>query len=278
MMHLVTGSAVVLAVLGLVALGLVAAVAWWRERRARQRLEAEVSRLSQLVEQRVKRPDVFGHEVRTPLALISGAAELLAEETPGPLNTVQREFVQTIATNARQVVGMAEDLLVEARLASQLFEPRRTPLDLRSLVRETVREVRRINTTRIALVSQGPPLLVDADPDLMRQAMWNLVNNAVRHAGPEVGVTVELTRGEDEAIVQVSDDGQGMDVHEREQLFDAYVVGSSRRPGTGLGMMITQQIVTLHGGRVLVDSAPGQGTAIFLALPLLRPPLEDEDD
>ncbi|GAA1391627.1 HAMP domain-containing sensor histidine kinase [Luteococcus peritonei] len=265
-------------VLGWTALLLAGVLAglWWRERRARQAAERQLEELELLVRQRLERPDVFGHEVRTPLALISGAAELLAEESPGPLNALQREFVQTIATNARQVVGMAEDLLVEARLASQLFEPHRVPVDLRVLVREAVREVRRINTTRIDLVSQGTPLVVDVDPDLMRQALWNLVNNAVRHAGPEVCVTVELTRGEGEAVVQVCDDGEGMSATEREQLFEAYVVGSSRRPGTGLGMMITQQIVGLHQGRILVDSAPGQGTAIFLALPLHE--VEEDSD
>lgn len=239
-------------------------------RRRVRELTDENLRLHELVEARVERPQVFSHEVRTPLALISGAAELLAEQSPGPLNERQLEFVRTIATNARQVNGIAEDLLVEAQLAANLFTLRPAEVDLRALVRQTVREVRRIAETEISLVNQGPPILLEADPDLLRQAMWNLVNNAVRHAGEGVRVQVEVSLGEQEAIVHVGDDGEGMTPTEREHLFDAYVVGSSRRPGTGLGMMITQQVVQLHGGRILVETQPGQGTVIFVALPLVH--------
>lgn len=243
--------------------------AWCVVLRRRERaLVTQQQRLRELIQQRVERPDVFGHEVRTPLALINGAAELLAEQTPGPLNDRQREFVNTIATNSRQVIAMAEDLLTEVHLQSELFELRAARIELRGLVRDAVREVRRIAQPSLRLLDQGAPLWIDGDPDLLRQALWNLVNNAVRHAGADATVTVEVLRGEGEAVVTVSDNGAGMSAAERERLFDAYVVGSSRRPGTGLGMMITQRIVTLHRGRVLVDTAPGGGTAILVALPL----------
>ncbi|WP_420176295.1 sensor histidine kinase [Luteococcus sp. OSA5] len=252
----------------LLATNVVFVLLWLRERRALARMARSQARLAELVEQRVERPNVFGHEVRTPLALISGAAELLAEQSPGPLNERQLEFVNTIASNSRQVVAMAEDLLVEAQIEAEIFELRPEQVELRSLVRATVREVRRITATPLVLVDQGPPIQLWADPDLLRQALWNLVNNAVRHAGEPGRVTVEVSASEDEAILQVSDEGQGMGEEERGRLFEPYAVGQSRRPGTGLGMMITRQIVNRHGGRILVDSVPGQGTAILLALPL----------
>lgn len=251
------------------------ALLWWREHSALSQMNRSQRRLAELVEQRVERPNVFGHEVRTPLALISGAAELLAEQSPGPLNDRQLEFVQIIASNSRQVVAMAEDLLVEAQIEAEIFELRPVSVELRSLVRATVREVRRINSIPIVLVDQGPPIEVWADPDLLRQALWNLVNNAVRHAGEPGRVTIEVSASEDEAVLQVSDEGQGMSAEQCGRLFEPYMVGQSRRPGTGLGMMITRQIITRHGGRILVDSLPGQGTAILLAMPLQRSLDED---
>lgn len=261
-------AALVLALVAALTCSLLLGTAWWRERRRNQALHAEQTALRDLVEARVERPNVFSHEVRTPLALISGAAELLAEETPGPLNERQREFVATITSNARQVIGLAEDLLVEAHLQAGLFTPRLAEVDLRELVRDAVREVRRIHTTPIELVNQGPPLLLMADQHLVRQALWNLVNNAIRHAGTEASISVHVSNTDGEAVVQVSDDGRGMSPEDRDQLFHAHVVGASPQPGSGLGMTITQQIISHHGGRLLVETAPGCGTTVFVTLPL----------
>ena len=171
---------VIVALLALVCSALV-----WLYRRTRADLlatRAEADQLRDMAKKRVERPNVFSHEVRTPLSLISGAAELLAEETPGPLNDRQREFVSTIGDRCRRpdaasgtpvrVIGLAEDLLVEARIDAQLFELRLEPLDLRALVRQTVRDARRIHTTPIVLESQGAPIGVVADRNLLGQAVW----------------------------------------------------------------------------------------------------------
>ena len=202
-----------------------------------------------IVKQRVERPNVFSHEVRTPLALIQGAAELLAEQTPGPLNDRQREFVTTIITNTRRINDLAQDLLTEAKLDAELFELRVEPVDMRQLARKTVRDARRIQPTPVRLDSTGPPVMLLGDPNLLGQALWNLVSNACRHALPGTQVTVSVAKGEGQAIVGVSDGGEG---------------------GTGLGMTITQKIISQHGGRLLVDTVPGRGTTIYFTLPLLH--------
>ena len=83
------------------------------QRRLLVAAKVETRRMLDIVKQRVERPNVFSHEVRTPLALIQGAAELLAEQTPGPLNDRQREFVTTIITNTRRINDLAQDLLTK---------------------------------------------------------------------------------------------------------------------------------------------------------------------
>lgn len=241
--------------------------AWWAEHRRGVQSREEADRAAQLLASRLERPSVFSHEVRTPLALIKGAAELLAEESPGPLNDRQREFVTTITSNAEHVIGMAEDLLTEARLSSRLFRLETERVDLRPLVQETVQALRRIHPVPLRLAGTGRPLYVEADRGLLRQALVNVITNAVRHAGPDVTVTVEVSEGEGQAIVAVSDDGIGMSERERETLFQPFAVGSTHRPGTGLGMMITESIVTEHGGRVLVDTVDAHGTTVFVTLP-----------
>lgn len=257
-------SALFAAAVGVLAVALVA------QRRHLAAARAEARQLRDLVKKRVERPNAFSHEVRTPLTLVRGAAELLAEETPGPLNDRQREFVATITTNSQRAIDLAQDMLTEAKIDAQLFELHLEPVDLRQLVRQVVKDARRVQTTPLRLDRTGPPLVVSADRNLLTQALWNLVNNACRHAKPGTGVTVSVSLGEGQAIVAVADDGDGMTDTERETLFEPFV-SSSGASGTGLGMTLTSRIIAQHGGRMLVDTIPGRGTTIFFTLPLPGP-------
>lgn len=100
---------------------------------------------------------LLSHEIRTPLTLVKGAADLLAEETPGPLTAAQRYFVDTIVDNTSLVVGMAEDFLLEARLEGGTPTLDLASVDIRELVRETVLELRRIRDADLNLDSRGEP-------------------------------------------------------------------------------------------------------------------------
>lgn len=245
-------------------------VAGWarRLRRSLHDISQETERLRELARERAERTSVLSHEIRTPLALVKGAGELLAEETPGPLNARQRQFLSTITENTQQMIDMAEALLVEARLEAALFELHLVTTDLRSVVRQTVRELRRVHSTPILLDSRGVPLLLPLDRGLMRQAIWNLVNNAVRHAGAGVTITVRLTDGDGAALLSVSDDGLGMTQQQGAELLSTASGSGARPSGSGLGIMITRKIVALHGGRMFVDTVPQRGTTILMSLML----------
>jgi len=242
-----------------------------------QRLEAsqyEAERLRALAQARATRSSVLSHEIRTPLALVKGAAELLAEETPGPLNGRQRQFVDTITQNCDSTIALAEDLLATARLEAQLFKLHLERTDLRGLTRATVREMRRMHSGKTLLDSRGAPLWMDVDRSLLRQVIRNLLTNAARHGGADVTIVVRITVGDDDVLISVADDGAGMSPEERESLFVPFVIGASSTSGTGLGMVITREIVELHGGRIFVDTAARVGTTIFFSLPKRSPVTE----
>lgn len=251
-------------------LALVTTFGWVRSHRRLQASVSEAEQLRTMVKKRVERPNVFGHEVRTPLTLIRGAAELLAEETPGPLTERQHEFVHTISSNAQQVIALAEDLLTEAKIESQLFDLHLEHIDLKPLVRQAVREARRIHFADIRFDEQSGSISVMGDSALLMQALRNLVANACRHSGDNTLVRVSATTSEGQAIVSVSDSGGGMSSSERDTLFDPFVVGGSERAGTGLGMMITKRIVSQHGGHMVVDTVAGHGTTILFTIPTNR--------
>ena len=237
----------------------VCAVLAVRQWRCAGRARAELAALRAVHEERVRRPGVLFHELRTPLTVVRGAAELLLDGSAGPLNPVQHRFAKTIAENSNQVIEMADDLLAE------ILRPRR--VEIRGLVRDNVAQMRRFHSANIRLDNHGAPIHVRVDPRLMGQAIANVVNNASRHAGEGVSILVAVADSEDDVTISVSDNGAGMSAEERERLFVPFATGGSVRPGTGLGMMITQKIVELHGGRVLVDTIATRGTTFYLTLP-----------
>jgi len=237
----------------------------WQSKRAH---EAESARLAADLAAREKRPAIIAHEIRTPLALVSGAAELLAEQTPGPLNDRQVEFVETITENVQQVIDIAENFISQVRLDDNPRLHTHDLVDVREVVYETARSMRRITRVPIRVDARGGMVPIYTEPHLIRQLVWNLVNNAIRHAGPGITVMVRITPGDDGgAPLSVGDSGSGMSEADLETLFTPFATGSSRRPGSGIGMLVTRKIVEAHGGSIMVDSEDGYGTAILVWLP-----------
>lgn len=255
----------------LLALGAAAALAAIARHRARL-ARAETQRLRTRVAEHAAPRDALAHEIRTPLSLIRASAELLAEETPGDLNEVQRRFVATILDNTEQAIVMAEDFLTQARLDHELFTLHLESVELRRLVRTLIQEMRRTVAAPMRLQEHGAPIRMVADRRLLRQAIANTVTNAVRHAGEHATITISVSSEEDTALITVADNGRGMTRAQREALFTPFRSQNSLEApvsrGVGLGMVVTKQILTLHGGSVLVDSLASRGTSVYLTLPI----------
>jgi signal transduction histidine kinase len=261
--------------LGVWAVVTVALLATVIARRTRRRLPAPSARSA---EEEIAHARMLSHEIRTPLSLVRGAAELLGEGTPGPLTDRQRYFVQTILQNSSQAASLAECFLIDARLRHGRSVLDLEETDLRDLVRDVVRDLRRVSSLSIRLEDRGEPLLVPVDQLLMRQVVWNLVNNALRHSG-STAVTLSVEGGDEGAILSVSDDGRGMTQDQRRALFTPFAsVSSTSGPGTGLGMSITRRIVEAHAGRLVVDTIDEAGTRVLVVLPRVGRERAAEDD
>lgn len=257
----------------LLLLAVTAAAVHQHRQAAIARTEAEQLRTQ--ARERATPRDVLAHEIRTPLSLIRGSAELLAEETPGELNDVQRRFVSTIIDNCEQAIGMAEDFLTQARLDHEMLSLHLGKVELRALVRTLVQEMRRSSPVPIRLEERGAPVRVVADARLLRQAIANTVTNSVRHAGGQALVTVSVSCADGTALVVVSDDGRGMTAEQKRSVFTPYssanALDAPASRGVGLGMVITRQVMGLHGGEVLIDTMAARGTTIYLSLPVHGP-------
>jgi signal transduction histidine kinase len=249
--------------------GAVAGYAWLAIGTQRSELE----RLSRLLERRAEQVAALSHELRTPLSMIKGGADLLLEESPGPVTPMQRKFLRSVAQQSDHVIGLCEGLLVQAKIESGLFTPRRELTDMSGLARDVVTAMRPLCAQRNQRISLDTPQVVPmiaVDPGLVRQALTNLLSNAMRFTSNGGSIAVRVREIDDGIVVYVSDDGDGMTREQRAQLFRRFATGRPLADGTGLGLVITKDIVELHGGAIMVDTTARRGTTFVLTLPSKR--------
>ena len=223
------------------------------------------------------------HELRTPLAGLQAAGEHLLRTNP-PREEREQTLV-TLLRESRRAGRLVDDMLLMARIDSGLPLERRD-VDLAAVAGAVV-EARRLrsSSTRLEVSAAGEPVRVDADPDRVAQVVSNLVDNAIRAAGPQGRVRVEVgpASGLDlsldpsgrVAVLDVVDDGPGIAPADRERVFERLVrldAGRTRHDsGAGLGLPIARGIARAHGGDlVVVDHGSGSGTRFRLTLPVHR--------
>lgn len=235
--------------------------------------QIEVQRLKKLIEVRADQIAMLGHEIRTPLSLIKGSTELLIEGNPGPLTEQQTVFLNTISHNCEHLISLAEDSLIQAKIQAGLFKLHVQRVDLKSIVRLAVEQSRFLTEKRQQhFVTNFPQvsLWIYADGRLILQALNNLILNASRHTSVNGHIYITLARNDSCAVVTINDDGIGMSLEDRRNLFKKFSSGSPLGDGTGLGLVITRQIIELHGGKIMIDTSLGRGTTVLFSLPYWR--------
>ena len=213
------------------------------------------------------------HELRTPLATIQGNAGLLVHG-PDVGEDVRRSAAADIAGESDRMARLTDRLLTLARADSGL-KLQLAPVELRPLVAEVVRQAASLHDgTTFSLQAAEVP--VAGDPDALRQLLWNLIDNAVRHA--RAAVVVTLHEEGSWARLMVGDDGKGVPASERERIFERfYKVDAARADavkterGAGLGLAIARWIAEQHGGRIIATDGPTGGAGFFVDIPLLSP-------
>jgi len=212
---------------------------------------------------------LIAHDVRTPLAIISLEAELLAERVGGAPGVTQS--VDRILHNVAYIDRLVGDLLDFAAVETGHLELRTERLDLARLVVETLdRAVPATERARVRVqVRQRAYVLGDASR--LERVVANLMSNAFKYSHLTSPVTVTLEIVQQRARVCVTDHGIGMTPEQARTVFDRgrRTEGARSREGYGLGLYISRKIITAHLGRIGVASAPGKGSRFFFELPLV---------
>jgi two-component system sensor histidine kinase/response regulator len=213
------------------------------------------------------------HELRTPLASVLGFSALMLERDVSPEET--RRYLEVIRTEASRLGSLLNDLLDLQRVEQHALELRHDVVDLIALLETQVTLYSaQSETHQLQLDAFDEPLLVRGDRDRLAQVIGNLLSNAIKYS-PEGG-TVEIAAelNDDEAIVRIRDSGLGIPADHQGRIFTKFFRGDVGRqrgiPGTGLGLVLAQQIAEAHGGEVGFDSEEGTGSTFWLRLPAVK--------
>jgi two-component system OmpR family sensor kinase len=208
------------------------------------------------------------HELRTPLTSIHGFAELFALGADHP-DLDLPVILRRIEEESARMKVLVEDLLLLARL-DQPRPAERASVDLAVLAADACSDARAIAFDRDITLEAPDPVVIRGDRDHLRQALANLVTNAIRHTPPGTPVGLGAHFEGRTAVVSVRDHGDGLDANTLCHAFDRFWQADSARVGngSGLGLAIVESIAQEHGGAVVAENAPGGGAMFTLRLPV----------
>lgn len=245
-----------------------------RERLLVQEQE-HVRRLSELNQMREEFIAIAGHELRTPISVILGYCELLADPSPDPEQ--MREAVAIIERRARQLKELVDRVFDVAKLDAGVMELTPVPVDLRVFVEDLVAEYGpQAAVAGVRISAETTPVMVEADRGRLRQVLDNLLSNAIKYTPPGGEVRLRSGSEEGEAFVEVADTGIGVAEDELPHLFDRLYRARSARergiPGTGLGLAVSRALAEAHGGSLTVEPNHPRGMVAMLRIPAVRVP------
>jgi two-component system, OmpR family, sensor histidine kinase KdpD len=212
--------------------------------------------------------DSVSHELKTPLAVITGSSEALLAAPSGPHSA---SLTREIDSAARRLQRLVNNLLDVTRLESGALCPRLDWCDLRDIINaalDATADLRREHPTTVNLPDDLPP--VRGDFALLEQAVFNLLHNAAAHtpAGTAIEVTANIDTLDRKAWITVADRGPGLPAVHAAQIFDRFARGNpARAGGLGLGLSIVRGFAEAHGGHIEASGNPGGGARFTLYVP-----------
>lgn len=233
-------------------------------------------RLVELNELKNRFLGMAAHDLRNPLSVVGGFANLLLRGAAGPVTPDQQEALQHIAKAGERMLGLVDEFLDVSVIESGKLELRLVEVSPADVLREAETLQRdQAEAKGIALIfdTAAAPPRVRLDPARFSQVLNNLISNAIKYSASGTSVTVTVAAEPGAVLFAVTDQGQGIPAAELSKLFTAFGRTSVRPTGgeksTGLGLMISKKIVEAHGGTIGVESAVGKGSTFTVTLPAI---------
>jgi signal transduction histidine kinase len=250
---------------------LAVSLAWQRQRSAYYAAEAEQhAQAAEAAHQRLREfLGMITHDLRNPLTAILGYLQLLHRRSAEITSEPQRRALSSIEAATHEIDRLVNDLQDAGTIGTGRFSIQTAWIDLLEVARSVINMHQAVTIGHQLILDAPEQLEGEWDGERITQLLTNLVSNAIKYSpsGGEVRVTVREVAGE--AVVSVSDQGIGLSREQIERLFQPFTRLYSGREikGTGLGLYICKAIAEAHGGRIWVESKPGQGSTFSVALP-----------
>ena len=251
------------------------AIETWDRTRVEEELRQALEREKELVELKSNFISLVSHEFRTPLGVIYSAADILESYFDRLRPNQRADHLQDIRHSARQMSNLMEEVLVVGKVESAAMVCRIEPVDLADLCRRIVDEQTSAASGKcpVVLNIDGLSGTAGADQILLRHIFGNLLSNAVKYSSPGSQVDFTVRRDGPCAEFLVTDRGIGIHPGDHKHLFDAFFRGRNvgSHAGTGLGLVIVERCVALHGGTIAFESRPDEGTQFVVRLEVFSP-------
>jgi signal transduction histidine kinase len=223
----------------------------------------------------------ISYELRTPLNAIIGFAEVLEHQFFGALNERQVEYSHAIVQSSQQLIALINDILDLASIEAGYLQLDLQPTSVNPLLESIYtlgRERAHSRSIDLRLDCDENAGELMADGRRLRQALFNLLSNALKFTKEGGVVTISAKRESTEMLLEVADTGIGIPEADRERVFGRFERGSreQRHSGAGLGLSLVKSLIELHGGRVELDSQVGGGTRVICHVPLSPMPVEQD--
>jgi two-component system sensor histidine kinase KdpD len=238
--------------------------------RARLAEEAKLAALlARSEEMRSTLLSTVSHDLRTPLAAITGAATALRDDWSRVPEAERRELLDTVCEEADRLERLVGNLLDMTRVEAGGLRVKREWVPLEELVGAALTRVDpRLTGRPVSTALPADLPLVSVDPVLVQQVLVNLLENAAKYTPPGSALELAAEVAEGMVIVRVADHGPGIAAADRERVFEKFYRGTQAGSGVGLGLAICRGIVEAHGGTIRVESRPGGGALFRIALPV----------
>lgn len=217
------------------------------------------------------------YELRTPLNTIIGFAEILDHCYFGPLNDRQREYTSGIIESSERLSTIIGDILDLALIEAGGLSLEVAAVDLGEVIEEVgaiTTDWARQQGLQLVLNRPDEPVCIEGDGRRLKQALYNLISNAIKFTPSGGRIEVSAGLGDGEAVITVADTGVGIAEDEQARVFEKFERSrdsAGRQTGAGLGLSLVKSLIELHGGRLRLDSAPQHGTTVTCRLPIRQP-------
>jgi PAS domain S-box-containing protein len=215
----------------------------------------------------------MSHELRTPLNAIIGFSDLLAEQSAGPINNAQRDYLEHVQAGAQHLLELVNDVLDLSKIEAGRIELHPEDVPVTAALQEVLSTIAPLAMARHIQIQNlvSPEIVARADTMRLRQVLLNLLSNALKFTPERGRVWIESSIESGAVCISVGDSGIGIAPEDQEAVFEEFHrIGPPARgvkEGAGLGLSITRRLVERHGGRIWVESQPGQGSLFRFTLP-----------